>query len=48
METLDVSILEGGDGVFEVLGTSIDTRLGVDDFDAKIFQLTLKTTKELI
>lgn len=34
--TFDVSILEVGDGVFEVLSTSGDTRLGGDDFDEKI------------
>jgi molecular chaperone DnaK len=32
----DVSILEVGDGVFEVLATSGDTHLGGDDFDKKI------------
>ena len=31
--TLDVSILEFGGGVFEVLATSGDTHLGGDDFD---------------
>ncbi|NLF84376.1 MAG: molecular chaperone DnaK [Candidatus Gastranaerophilales bacterium] len=31
--TFDVSVLEVGDGVFEVLSTSGDTRLGGDDFD---------------
>ncbi len=31
--TFDVSILEIGDGVFEVLSTNGDTRLGGDDFD---------------
>ncbi|MBQ8848103.1 MAG: molecular chaperone DnaK [Candidatus Gastranaerophilales bacterium] len=34
--TFDVSILEIGDGVHEVLSTSGDTRLGGDDFDEKI------------
>nr|YP_009314974.1 Hsp70-type chaperone [Scinaia undulata]SCW23429.1 Hsp70-type chaperone [Scinaia undulata] len=34
--TFDVSILEVGDGVFEVLSTSGDTHLGGDDFDRKI------------
>ncbi|MEP0755016.1 molecular chaperone DnaK [Trichocoleus sp. Lan] len=34
--TFDVSILEMGDGVFEVLATSGDTHLGGDDFDKKI------------
>jgi len=36
--TFDVSILEVGGGVFEVLSTSGDTRLGGDDFDEKIVQ----------
>nr|YP_009391276.1 Hsp70-type chaperone [Dipterocladia arabiensis]ARW59420.1 Hsp70-type chaperone [Dipterocladia arabiensis] len=36
--TFDVSILEVGDGVFEVLATSGDTHLGGDDFDNKIVQ----------
>ena len=31
--TFDVSILEIGDGVFEVLSTNGDTKLGGDDFD---------------
>ncbi len=34
--TFDVSILEISDGVFEVLATAGDTRLGGDDFDEKI------------
>jgi len=34
--TFDVSILEIGDGVFEVLSTNGNTRLGGDDFDQKI------------
>ncbi|WP_072622658.1 molecular chaperone DnaK [Spirulina major] len=34
--TFDVSILEVGDGVFEVLATSGDTHLGGDDFDKTI------------
>lgn len=34
--TFDVSILELGDGVFEVLSTNGDTLLGGDDFDQKI------------
>lgn len=34
--TFDVSVLEVGDGVFEVLSTSGDTNLGGDDFDYKI------------
>ena len=34
--TFDISILEIGDGVFEVKATNGDTHLGGDDFDAKI------------
>ncbi len=34
--TFDVSILEIGDGVFEVLATSGNNRLGGDDFDEKV------------
>ena len=34
--TFDISILELGDGVFEVLSTNGDTKLGGDDFDDKI------------
>ena len=34
--TFDVSILEMGDGVFEVKATNGDTHLGGDDFDARI------------
>ncbi|GAB2021286.1 molecular chaperone DnaK [Pseudolactococcus yaeyamensis] len=34
--TFDVSVLELGDGVFEVLSTSGDNHLGGDDFDQKI------------
>lgn len=34
--TFDVSILELGDGVFEVKATNGDTKLGGDDFDQKI------------
>ncbi|CAD7704775.1 unnamed protein product [Ostreobium quekettii] len=37
--TFDVSILEVGDGVFEVLSTSGDTRLGGDDFDKRLVNL---------
>ncbi len=35
--TFDISILEIGDGVFEVLSTNGDTHLGGDDFDNEIF-----------
>ena len=34
--TFDVSILEIGDGVFEVLSTNGDTHLGGDDFDERV------------
>ncbi len=34
--TFDISILELGDGVFEVLSTNGDTHLGGDDFDQKL------------
>ncbi len=34
--TFDVSLLEIGDGVFEVLATNGDTHLGGDDFDQRI------------
>ncbi|MEG2700192.1 MAG: molecular chaperone DnaK, partial [Hungatella sp.] len=36
--TFDVSIIEIGDGVIEVLATNGDTRLGGDDFDSRITQ----------
>lgn len=36
--TFDVSILEVGDGIFEVLATSGDTRLGGSDFDNAILE----------
>ncbi|MBQ8639841.1 MAG: molecular chaperone DnaK [Lachnospiraceae bacterium] len=36
--TFDVSIIEIGDGVIEVLATSGDNRLGGDDFDNKVTQ----------
>ena len=36
--TFDISILELGDGVFEVLSTNGDTRLGGDDFDEAVIQ----------
>jgi|TARA_B100000768_G_scaffold85598_1_gene80892 molecular chaperone DnaK len=43
--TFDVSILEVGDGVFEVLATSGDTHLGGDDFDEKIVQWLVQEFK---
>ena len=36
--TFDVSIIEIGDGVIEVLSTNGDTRLGGDDFDERIME----------
>jgi molecular chaperone DnaK len=44
--TFDVSILEVGDGVFEVLATSGDTHLGGDDFDKKIVDYLAETFKK--
>jgi molecular chaperone DnaK len=43
--TFYVSILEVGDGVFEVLATSGDTHLGGDDFDEKIVQWLVQEFK---
>ncbi len=43
--TFDVSILEIGDGVFEVLATAGDTRLGGDDFDNRIMDLLISDFK---
>nr|YP_009313128.1 Hsp70-type chaperone [Dermonema virens]SCW21382.1 Hsp70-type chaperone [Dermonema virens] len=43
--TFDVSILEVGDGVFEVLSTSGDTHLGGDDFDRKIVDWLIQEFK---
>ena len=40
--TFDVSVLEVGDGVFEVLSTSGDTQLGGDDFDDKLVGWLMK------
>ena len=40
--TFDVSILELGDGVFEVKSTSGNNKLGGDDFDKKIIDYLLK------
>nr|WDA99006.1 heat shock protein 70 [Gronococcus sybilensis] len=45
--TFDVSILEIGDGVFEVLSTSGDTHLGGDDFDKKIVDWLIEEFKAL-
>lgn len=41
--TFDVSILELGDGVFEVLSTAGDNRLGGDDFDDVIIDFLVET-----
>jgi len=44
--TFDVSILEIGDGVFEVKATSGNNRLGGDDFDEKIINWLLEEFKK--
>ena len=44
--TFDVSIIEIGDGVIEVLATSGDNRLGGDDFDDRITQYMLAEFKK--
>jgi len=44
--TFDISILEIGDGVFEVLATNGDTHLGGDDFDNVILHWILDTFKQ--
>ena len=44
--TFDVSILEIGDGVFEVLSTNGNTRLGGDDFDQRIIDLLVDEFKK--
>ncbi len=43
--TFDVSILEIGDGVFEVISTAGDNRLGGDDFDKRIMDLLVDEFK---
>lgn len=43
--TFDVSILEIGDGVFEVLATNGNTRLGGDDFDQALMNYVTDTFK---
>ncbi len=45
--TFDVSIIEIGDGVIEVLATSGDNKLGGDDFDNKITQWMLDEFKRI-
>ncbi len=44
--TFDVSILEIGDGVFEVLATNGDTHLGGDDFDQHIMDWMISEFKK--
>ncbi|MFW5672185.1 MAG: molecular chaperone DnaK [Acetivibrio ethanolgignens] len=44
--TFDVSIIEIGDGVIEVLATSGDNRLGGDDFDEKITRYMVEEFKK--
>lgn len=44
--TFDVSIIEIGDGVIEVLSTAGDNRLGGDDFDQKITNYMLEEFKK--
>ena len=44
--TFDVSVLEVGDGVFEVKSTNGDTFLGGEDFDAKIVEFLADTFKK--
>lgn len=44
--TFDVSILELGDGVFEVVATAGDNRLGGDDFDQKIIDYLVAEFKK--
>ncbi len=44
--TFDISILEIGEGVFEVLATNGDTHLGGDDFDARIMNWILEEFKK--
>lgn len=44
--TFDISILEIGDGVFEVLATNGDTHLGGDDYDNAILNWLLETFKQ--
>jgi molecular chaperone DnaK len=44
--TFDISILEVGDGVFEVKSTNGDTFLGGEDFDSKIVEFLADTFKK--
>ena len=44
--TFDVSLMEVGDGVFEVLATGGDTKLGGDDFDERLIQYIAEEFKK--
>ena len=44
--TFDVSVLEVGDGIFEVLATSGDTNLGGDDFDSVLVNWLMNDFKQ--
>jgi molecular chaperone DnaK len=44
--TFDISVLEIGDGVFEVKSTNGDTHLGGDDFDQKLIEFLLAEFKK--
>ncbi|MCL0318226.1 molecular chaperone DnaK [Apilactobacillus xinyiensis] len=44
--TFDVSVLELGDGVFQVLSTNGDTHLGGDDFDKKVMDWLIDNFKK--
>jgi molecular chaperone DnaK len=44
--TFDVSVLEIGDGVFEVKSTSGNTHLGGDDWDQRVMDWLVKTFKD--
>ena len=43
--TFDVSILDIGEGVFEVIATAGDNRLGGDDFDQRVMELIISEFK---
>ena len=45
--TFDVSVLEVGDGIFEVLSTAGDTNLGGDDFDKVLVDWLIKDFQEI-
>lgn len=44
--TFDISVLEIGEGVFEVLATNGDTHLGGDDYDNEVLKWILETFKQ--